>query len=348
MAFLLCCRLGYVCAGRSGAIANHRVSDHEEQRCHALASESLALLGHAWCFSSDDNENGIAGLVEGSVKASPRSSRAEPNTDVNARWIEIPSQPFHAGNELTEQIRHQVVCEWLLSRLIDKLAPRLTAPPAGTPLHVELNLQSTLKLADVRTRLQDLTVARLPALRVTIETGEGPSSLFRTDAWHDCMTPQVARLLVAIQLRNAVSERLQDGVAETGVALLVGRPSIVQRMTAIPSPPSLHRPAIGSSDTVDKTLELAVRWGRTEPARIKTTWAHAVSEALAGTAKSSPQFDEQTQWIDLESTVGDCAGAGAWLATVLAAENAALTGDAQLVLTQEGNDLIALVCRKQT
>jgi hypothetical protein len=135
-AFLLCCWLGYAYARRSGAMAANRVSDDAEQQCHAAASRPLAILGHAWCFSSDDEENALTGLIDGDIRMGPRPSRAEPNTDVNARWIEIPDLSFHAGNELTERTRHDAVCEWLLRRLIDSLAPRLAALPARTPLHV--------------------------------------------------------------------------------------------------------------------------------------------------------------------------------------------------------------------
>jgi hypothetical protein len=63
--------------------------------------------------------------------------------------------------------------------------------------------------------------------------------------------------------------------------------------------------------------------------------------------RSSPRFSEQTRWVDLGATVGTCDGAGGWLATALAAEHASVTDDPQLILTQEGSDMIALVCKKQ-
>lgn len=346
-AFLLSCYLGYAYARRSGAIANNRVSDDEELKCHKLASVPLAVLGHAWCFSSDDQENGIEGFVSGSVKMVARSSRAVPGFDVKARWLEIPEMPFYAGNELVEHARHRVVSDWLLNRLVDRIGPELAALPGRTALQVDLCIRSELGLADVRARLQELIAARAPALRVTVNVSGEHLSLFQTDAWHDGLKPGEAHLLIAIQLRKAVSERLQAGVAETGVALLLGHPGIVRNMSANGTSLRLHCPATGASDEVRKPLELATRWGQTDSTYIKTVWSHGLAEELVRSVKSSPQFREQTPWVDVGATVGTCGGAGAWLATAMAAEHASVTGDPQLVLTQEGSDMIALVCRKK-
>jgi len=56
----------------------------------------------------------------------------------------------------------------------------------------------------------------------------------------------------------------------------------------------------------------------------------------------------RTRSVELEATVGDVGAARAWLATTLAAANAALTNEAQLVIAQEEDKLVALVCQKQT
>jgi hypothetical protein len=346
-AFLLCCRFGYAHVQRAGAMATNRVSESEGQKCHELASVPLAVLGHAWRFSCNAQENGIEGLVNGSVTMSTRPSKAEPRIDVNARWFEIPGKPFYAGNELDEHARHRVVCDWLLDRLINDLSAGLSALPARTALHVDLCVQSACELAYVHARLQELMSAKRPALRVTVKTNREHSSLFKADAWHDNATPNEAYLFIAIQLRNAISERLQDGTAETGIALLLSHPDVARKILPPRISLSLHRPAIGPADAVSQTLELAARWGRADSTQIKTVWSHALSGELMRLVKSSPSFGEHKQWIDLSATVGICDGAGAWLATALAAEHASLTDDPQFVLTQEGNDLIALVCRKQ-
>jgi hypothetical protein len=264
-----------------------------------------------------------------------------------ARWLEIPDKPFYAGNELTEHVRHRVVTDWLMNRLVDGIATELTALTGRTALRVDLRIRSEVDLTDACARLQELISARAPTLRVTVNVSGEHLSLFQTDAWHDGLKPGEAHLLIAIQLRKAVSERLQDGVAETGVALLLGHPRIVRSMPANGTSLRLHRPAVGASDTVSTALELAVRWGQADSIDIKTVWGHALAEELVRSVKSSPRFGEQTRWVDLDATVGTCDDAGGWLAIALAAEHASLTDDPQLVLTQEGGDMIALVCRKQ-
>jgi hypothetical protein len=346
-AFLLSCRLGYGYARRSEAIANNQVSDDEELKCHTLASAPLAVLAHAWCFSCDDQENGIESLVNASVKTDARPGGAVPGLDVKARWLEIPGKPSYAGNEQTEHARHRVVSDWLLSRLVERIATELTALPQRTALQVDLCIRSEMDLAGRRARLQELITTRAPALRVTVEASGEHLSLFQTDVWHDDLKPGQAQLLIAIQLRRAVSERLQDGVAETGVALLLGHPGFVRNMPANGTSLRLHRPATGASDAVSESLELATRWGQADSNHIKAVWSHGLAEELVRSVRSSPQFDEQTKWVDLGATVGTCDGAGAWLATALAAEHASVTGDPQLILTQEGSDMIAIVCRKE-
>lgn len=344
--FLLCSYLGYSYARRSGAMAHNVTSACEEEKCHRLASKPLVILGHGWCYSAYDKENSVEHLVTGGVRMFPRPSRAVPGLDVNARWLEIPGMTFHAGNELTEHARHLAVCDWLAERLVGCVSAGLAALPARTALHVDLTLQSTVNLSHVHIRLQDLLRAEAPMLRLTVNAGNDPLSLFETDAWHDRLDPRDAQMLVAIGLRNAVSERLQDGAAEAGIALLLARPGVAR--SAATDVLHLHRPAIGPAGDVGKTLGLAARWGWTESRRLTTVWASGLAEKLARAVRSSIPSGGQTQWVDLEATVGNCAGAGGWLATALAAEHARHTGEAQLVLTQEGDDMIALVCRTQT
>ncbi|HEY2023163.1 hypothetical protein [Paraburkholderia sp.] len=345
-AFLLCCRLGYLYARRSEAIAVNRVSERESEKCHALASVPLALIGHAWRFSAARDENDVQGVVDGSLKLETRASEAKPNTDVEARWIEVPDQQFHAGNELTEYSRHHVVCNWLLAQLIDNLTPQLAALPARMTLQIEAVSRCALENNDVSARLKELVGGKFPALRVTVKSSTKHLSLFSADAWFDSMRPDVAHLLVAVQLRNAVSERLQNGVAEAGVALLLAHPTRA-RTNGEAHSLLLHRPDRGSANAVCETVQRATRWGNTKSNNLGAIWSHGVSPEMELAIRSSAGFDEQASRIDLRTTVGDCGDAGGWLATALAAELAARSGKPQLVLTQKNSDLIALVCRKQ-
>ncbi len=296
--FLLCSYLGYSYARRSGAMAHNVTSACEEEKCHRLASKPLVILGHGWCYSAYDKENSVEHLVTGGVRMFPRPSRAVPGLDVNARWLEIPGMTFHAGNELTEHARHLAVCDWLAERLVGCVSAGLAALPARTALHVDLTLQSTVNLSHVHIRLQDLLRAEAPMLRLTVNAGNDPLSLFETDAWHDRLDPRDAQMLVAIGLRNAVSERLQDGAAEAGIALLLARPGVAR--SAATDVLHLHRPAIGPAGDVGKTLGLAARWGWTESRRLTTVWASGLAEKLARAVRSSIPSGGQTQWSILK------------------------------------------------
>ncbi len=344
-AFLLCCWLGGAYARRSEAMAINRVSNAAEQQCHAQASKPLAVLAYAWCFSADERENGAEGIVNGGLQLGTRPSAAEPGTDVSARWLEVPGRPFFPGNALTEYARHRVVCDWLLGRLVDRVGDALAALPAHTVLQVDLCAKSAMDLADVQARLQALILARAPTLQVAVNVSEEHFSLFRVDAWHDSLKPREVRLLIALQLRKAISERLQDGVAEAGVALLLSRPGTgLNHKTSL----QLHRPAKGAADGEDQPFALAMRWGQTAASHIKTIWSHVLTEDLNHSVKYAPQLSQDTQWIDVGTSVGNCDGAGAWLAAALAMEHAKLTANPQLVLSEQDGDLVALVCTKPT
>ncbi|NTX26556.1 hypothetical protein HT746_05290 [Burkholderia pyrrocinia] len=345
-AFLLFAWLAYGYTRRNQAIATNRVSDEAEQACHAMASRPLAILGHAWCFAANDSENSLEGILTGTELAKLRPSGAVANSEVNARWLDIQEMHFHPGNELTEHARHHAVCTWLLERLIDRLLPQLNTLPPRTKLQIELHHRSRLKSEAFETRLREMLTERVPALKVDFRSGEHTISLFRTDTWLDNRAVDAVHLLVAVELRDAISSVLSDGVAEAGVALLVGHPRL--ESPAMPVGLRLHRPARGGLDTAARTLELAARWGQTSRDRLRTVWTHGLTGDRVSAVRQAASFPDETRWISLETSVGDCSGAGPWLAAVLAAESARTTGDPQLVLCGEGEELIALMCRKQT
>ncbi|WP_322082522.1 hypothetical protein [Burkholderia sp. BCC1972] len=345
-AFLLFAWLGYGYVRRNQALATNRVSDEAEQRCHALAARPLAILGHTWCFAANDLENSLGGILKGTQLSKLRPSGAVADSEVNARWLDIPDQPFHPGNELAEHARHQAVCMWLLERLIDGLLPQLRALPPRTTLLVELQHRSRVEFGIVETRIQELIAERVPALKIDLRPGKHQSSLFRTDAWLDRRDVNTAHLLIAVELRDAISAVLSDGVAEVGVALLTGRPRLESQ--ANPVGLRLHRPAKDALDSSARTFSLGARWGQSSLDRLHTVWTHGLTHDSVGAVRQAAPFLDQTHWNVVEESVGDCSGAGPWLAVALAAESARITGDPQMVLCGEGKDLIALVCRKQT
>lgn len=344
-ALLLCGRLAYGYTARNQAIAINRVSYAAEQACHDVASRPLAVLGYAWCFSADETENSFDGLRDGTTQFKPRLSAAVADKEVSARWIDIADQRFYPGNELSEHIRHETVYGWMLTRLIDRVAPQLSVLASVTKVQVELHLQSRLKPDVVETGMRRALRHRVPGLEFEIMPGEFTIPLFRADAWHDRRDQGKAHLLIAIELRDATSTMLSDGVAEAGVAMLVGAR---HRVSSSSPELCLHRPAKGGRDVVTTTIGLAARWSKTPVDRLTTGWTHGLPVGQATSIRRAESVFDSMHWLALETLVGDCAGVGPWLAVALAAEGARTTGDPQLALCGEGEELTALVCRLQT
>jgi hypothetical protein len=224
--------------------------------------------------------------------------------------------------------------------------PQLSALPQRTKLQVELHHQSRLKSEAVEKRIRDSIAERVPSLKIDLKQGEHASSLFRVDAWLDKRDVNTVYLLIAVELRDAISAVLSGGVAEAGVALLVGQSRLASQVNSFGL--WLHRPAKDSFDAATRTLGLAARWGHASRDRLRTVWTHGLTDDSVGAVRRAASFSDEMRWNVLETLVGDCSGAGPWLAVALAAESAGTTGDTQMVLCGEGQDLIALVCRKQT
>jgi len=345
--FLLNCRLAYIYGRVNSALATNKTSDEIKAQCHESSSQPIAVLGYVWRFSSKQEENSVDSLVDKKTKLHPVPSLAKPNTDVIARWLDVPDRQFHAGNALTEHARQTEVCEWLLKQLANGIAPQLLALPSRASVKVDLCIDSVLDPATVKERLLSLINQSRRALRVEVNEPKSEFPLFRADEWFDECRSDVINLLVALQLRKVTNEVLANGVAEAGSMLLVSSPSMARRLGQT-SPVYLHRPARGTLTDVVNTLKLAVRWGRTAFDRIGTIWRTGLAEDSIRTIRSSCRFGRPMGIIDLDTTVGDAGIARAWVATTLAVAHAALTDEPQLVVTQEGDVLTALICEKQT
>ena len=345
-AFALALSLGHAHLRRDTARADNRARDQIEAHCHQEASVPLAVLGHAWRFDGDKEANDVGGIVSGATQLGARPSGAEPGLDIPARWLEIHGEPSVPGNALSERTRHQVVSEWLLADLVEQITPSLMALPANGTLHVQLNMQSVVNIEEVRLSLEALLLAKALALQITVTASEDELPLSEVDTWHDKLADNDALLLIAVRLCRAISQRMADGDAEAGVALLVARPGVA-RQSASSVGLQLHRPAIDALDAAAQAVGLAVRWGQISVQQVKTTWCHVSRENTVRLVKSSLQFDPQAQWIDIGASVGNCGGTGAWLATALAIECASRTASPQLVLSQHDHNVIALVCKKQ-
>ncbi len=346
-AFLLSCRLAYTYGRVNSALATNKTSDRIEAQCHESSSQPIAVLGHAWRFSTKEDENSVDSLVDKRTKLLPVPSVAMPNTDVIARWLDVPDREFHAGNALTEHARQTEVCDWLLRQLVNGIAPQLLALPRRATVKVDLCIDSALDPAAVKERLLSLLNENRRALRMEVNEPKAELSLFQADEWFDECRSDVFKILVALQLRNVTNAVLASGVAEAGSMLLVSSRSMARRLGQM-SPVYLHRPARGTLEDVVNTLKLAVRWGKTAFDAIGTSWRTGLAEDSTRTIRSSCRFGRSMETIDLDTTVGDAGVARAWLATTLAVARAALTDEPQLVVAQKDDVLTALICEKQT
>ncbi|WP_084320138.1 hypothetical protein [Herbaspirillum huttiense] len=346
-AFLLCSSLARRHAHRNQIIADNQLSSQAEAACHEEASQPLAILGHAWCISADDSDNSIDAVLRGSDLPRMRPSAAVAEMDVDARWLELPQMKFYPGNELSESARHHEICAWLIERLIDRCTLQLNALKAQVKLEIELVHRTRLESETVEAFIRQAIAKRVPALDVTFMSSEDQSSsLFRTDAWFDHNGRDKAHLLISVVLLDAISTVLSGGVIEAGVALLVGPPRLVS-----PSSPSrtlrMHRPARGSFEAAAATIESAAYWGRSSQGAPRSSWTNGIAQNSLGEIRQAVPFLNDIQVNMLDAFVGDCSVAGPWMAIGLAAESALSTGSPQLVMCGDGNELSALVCRKQ-
>ncbi|WP_158940300.1 hypothetical protein [Burkholderia sp. S171] len=345
--FLLFARLTFLHVQRATAIATNRVSDRELDKCHARASEPLALIGHAWIFSGVDEENEASGITDGAVQLKPRASLASSNSDVTARWIDIPGRSFNAGNAFSERRRHIEIIEWLLECLITRLAPQLRRLPSSTSLRVTLSLSAHVDEKLVGQRLAIMLANLHLGIDVTVDATNEKVSLFEVDSWLDDINDRTVHLLVALQLRNAISNLLEKRMAEAAVALLVGHSSLAA-VYADGSSVRVHRPERGPRETPDEILASAARWGRSAMSEIDTAWTCDVSPNSYLSIRSSKHFDPRTGLCDLNATIGDCGYANQWLTLALAARQSTDSGFPQSIIVQEGEELIALTCKKHT
>lgn len=345
-AFLLAARLSFLHAKRATAIATNRVSDLELDKCHVRASEPLALIGQAWAFSGLDEENEAFGIIEGAVQMKPRPSAAVPNIDVTARWIDIPGRSFAAGNAFSERNRHKAISKWLLVRLIAQLAPQLRELPSSASLQVTLSLGGNVDAKLAGERLEGMLAGLHLAVAVTVVATNEKVSVFQVDSWLDESNDRTVHLIVAMQLRNAISKLLEKGVAEAGVGLLMGYPSFAAGLSDRISV-SIHRPARGPCETPGDALARAARWGRSAAGKIDTAWTCNVPPNSSSVIPLSDHFKPNTVSCDLNATIGDCGSASPWLALALAARHAFGSGRPQAVIVQEEDEIISLVCKAE-
>ncbi|VVE88362.1 hypothetical protein [Pandoraea bronchicola] len=336
-----CSRLGYADVKRSSVIAHNRACDDVELACHAAASVPLAVLGHAWCFSSEPTENQSTSVFDGTVKAAVRPSAAQADLEVNARWIDIPGHPYGAGNEGNELARHRVLIAWLYGQLLERIVGALRALPANSRLDVAAHVSSSVKLEWATERLEEHIRALRSDLELSVTPFREGIPLFQIDSWLDEATSPSAKLIVSLHLVNAISQALSDGAAEAGVAILFGPGQVKPRAPAL----LVHRPAAGTLQEAATVIPLAARWGACDPETPASVLTHGVTQSQK-TVINQQCFPNPVEWHSMEDSVGNSAATGPWLALALAMESTGAGAPPQLVLCTDNDKLVASVCRE--
>ena len=310
------------------ALADNAAIDRQEEQLHAEASVPFALTGQAWRFS-DVTE-------QGSLEDAIRVRESEEITG-----LVIPDRPFFQGNRADEVERHAALLEWLLVELVGPLARELNALRAP---NIWLALDSLLpsEAAEAAIARAWATLGLVQAENVHLLES---LPLYTLDGWLDTSMPDTRHLVLAVQLRGAISGEMQPGEVEAGVAVLLDATEAgSHEATALAH---AHRPTRSDMESISNGVANALRWGHCSDGHIDATWNAGLAEPLVNAFKGlgGPVNDAPT--VELAQTVGNAGVAAPWLALALAAAKAKEGAGAQLILHQQESDLVAMVCRRK-
>ena len=339
---LLLIRAAWSGAERSMAIAMNAASDVALEACHLQASIPLQLLGYSWCWSGNANENTISRIFDRSFRLEPKKNGSWGNKSIAARWIDIPDNSFAPSNALGERARHKVLLEWMLSVLLKEMSDKLRTLPKLMPIKVTLSLDADVPKQDVTEYL----IGALNALGVNNpfrpSVIDGSLSIFHIDRLLDEADTHTANLIISIQLRGVISDRLLPGEAEAGVALLLCANSAV---TSNPASIQVHRPAQGSAGFPEAEIVNAARWGNVAPDQPVSFWTTSLLMPVLMRLDALKKVASSEKIFSVDTAVGDCGVANSWLALALAASQSHRIGEPQVVAIAEHDQFFALTCR---
>ncbi|TKC78926.1 hypothetical protein FAZ69_31295 [Trinickia terrae] len=320
---------------RRNALADNEAIDRKEKRLHGDASVPMAVIGQSWCFSGDAEKNKLKDAM---------TAREPADTPEEPRGLVIPDKAFFQGNHADEAWRQEIILEWLLVELVKPLKARLRGSTNPNASKIWLSIDSVLTAEATK-----MTIARawttlglkLPVSVQLIRT----MSLYSIDDWLDKRLQMPVHLVIAVQLRGAISGGMQAGEAEAGVAVLLGQASgdLPDQTLTI----CAHRPIRSEAATLDEGIANALRWGHCSDGNIDTLWDTGLQEPLAQAFKNLESSVNDAPVVELARTIGDVGVAAPWLALALAAARAKENAGAQLILDQQDGDVVAMICRKK-
>lgn len=309
-------------------LADNAAIDRQEEQLHTDASVPFAVIEQSWRFS------GVVG--QSSVEEATRSRESEEITG-----LVIPDRPFFRGNRADEVERHTALLEWLLVELVGPLALDLKA---SRRTKIWLGLDSTLSSESAEAAIaRAWTALGLEGVEEVQLLESLP--LYTIDGWLDTSTGHMRHLVLAIQLRGAISGEMQPGQAEAGVAVLLGDVLVgLRNATALAY---AHRPTRSDMESIPSGVANALRWGRCSDGSVDVVWNAGLAEPLLKAFKSLGGAVNDAPAVEVTQTIGNAGVATPWLALALAAANAKEGAGTHLILDQQEGDLVAMVCRRK-
>lgn len=328
-------------------VHNDLVRQYRE-RVNGVAARPLALLGAAYRFSSDPEENAVESLRTGRIRLVTRQPVASAGDPVKARWLSLPDVESVPGDQAADCGRQQALTRWLYEALIDEMTEHIRLIPAKVDLVVHLCAARELghqACADLWTTCWQQR--RLRAMRCAAE--DASCDLATLDGWLDQIAggnAREARLIVATRLHLLLSESPPPGSAEAGAAVLLMPVELAQnhqlRYNA-----TVHRPVRSLPAAAKDNLSHALRWGGVAPADVSQAWQTGMNAAQTGVFRvAASQLDLPLLPADLDTTVGHAGSAAPWLAIALAANALVGKDQNQLVLAGSGENVDIAVVRR--
>ena len=130
-------------------VHNDLVRQYRE-RVNGVAARPLALLGAAYRFSSDPEENAVESLRTGRIRLVTRQPVASAGDPVKARWLSLPDVESVPGDQAADCGRQQALTRWLYEALIDEMTEHIRLIPAKVDLVVHLCAAGGLNLVTRR------------------------------------------------------------------------------------------------------------------------------------------------------------------------------------------------------
>ncbi|WP_354686735.1 hypothetical protein [Cupriavidus necator] len=318
------------------------------ERVFAVAARPLALLGAAYRFSSDQDENAIVSIQSGMVTLRTQEPISSDGDPTKARWLVVPGIQLVSGDKEADEHRHGKLTRWLYRELLDSLADRIRSLPPRGDLGVLLWVSGGLPRHQCVASLQECwQELQFPPMRLMEDAA--PPGLDALDRWLDQVAgkgARGARLIVAIQLHRILSDTPPVGTAEAGVALLL-MPGEQANQLGVDAEVNLHRPVHGPVDLANGALSHALRWGDVTAAEVPGGWQTGLGALQTGVLRqAAARLGLNIQATDLDQTVGHAGSTAPWLAIACAAGALSDNVQSQIVFAGQPQGVDVAVVRR--